>query len=117
LCATIASSELSAAPICFAPLQRSTRCRTAQGTSPKGRGWSARSSAIDARFRHMNAVVAAGAPRETLPMAAEAGLRVIDALWAKTQMLWFVRIIVPIDGSQASPLPSPARGSLQPSAR
>jgi hypothetical protein len=75
-------------------------------------------SAIDARFRHKNAAVAAGAPRETLPMAAEAGLRVTDALWAaKTQVLWFVRIIVSIDGSQASPLPSPARGSLQPSPR
>jgi hypothetical protein len=35
-------------------------------------------SAIDARFRHKNAAVAAGAPRETLPMAAEASLRVID---------------------------------------
>ena len=70
-------------------------------------------SAIDARFRHKNAVVAAGAAHETLPMAAEAGLRVTDALWAvKTQVLWFVRIIVPIDGSQASPMPSPARGSL-----
>jgi hypothetical protein len=33
-------------------------------------------SAIDAGFRHKNAAVAAGAPRETLPMAAEAGLRV-----------------------------------------
>ena len=65
-------------------------------------------SAIDARFRHKNAAVAAGAPRETLPMAAEAGLRVTDALWAaKTQVIWFVRIIVSIDGSQASPLPSP----------
>ena len=32
--------------------------------------------AIDAGFRHKNAAVAAGAPRETLPMAAEAGLRV-----------------------------------------
>jgi hypothetical protein len=45
-------------------------------------------SAIDARFRHKNAAVAAGAPREGLPMAAEAGLTVTDALWAaKTQVL------------------------------
>src|SRR3984893_17431010 len=42
-CATIASSELSAVPICFAPLQRSTRRSTARGTPPNGRGWAARS--------------------------------------------------------------------------
>src|ERR1700726_4764657 len=34
--------------------------------------------AIDARFGHKNAAVAAGAPRETLPTAAEAGLTVTD---------------------------------------
>ncbi len=35
-------------------------------------------SAIDARFSHKNAAVAAGAPRERLPTAAEAGLTVTD---------------------------------------
>ena len=35
-------------------------------------------SAIDARFSHKNAAVAAGAPRDALPTAAEAGLTVTD---------------------------------------
>jgi len=40
-CATIASSGLSAVPICFAPLQRALGAAL-RGISPSGRGWSGR---------------------------------------------------------------------------
>jgi hypothetical protein len=38
----LAPLVFKAVPICFAPLQRSTRRSTARDTSPSGRGWSTR---------------------------------------------------------------------------
>jgi hypothetical protein len=74
-CTTIASSELSAVPICFALLRRSTRRNAVRSIAPSGRGWSARSF-----VRSMPALATRTLPwpRETLPTAAEAGLTVTD---------------------------------------
>jgi hypothetical protein len=60
-CATIASSELSAVPICFAPLQRALGSTSGHISERPGVAGEI-ISAIDARFSHKNAAVAA---RET----------------------------------------------------